>query len=160
MQWVTENHMHDFGKLIFGFSIFWCYVWFAQFFLTWYANIPEESVYFYIRWEPEYKFWFWLNIVVNFLAPLLLLMSRDAKRLTNRMMWTCIVLIAGHWLDYYLMIMPGTVKEHRGFSVEEIGTFVAFGGIFTFLMLSKLSKAESLIPKKHPFLDESLHHHI
>ncbi|TFF38235.1 quinol:cytochrome C oxidoreductase [Mucilaginibacter psychrotolerans] len=160
MQWVTSDHLHDFGKLIFGFSIFWTYVWFAQFFLTWYANIPEESVYFYKRWEPEYKFWFWLNIAMNFLAPLLLLMSRDAKRLTNRMMWTCILLIAGHWLDYYLMIMPGTVVEKRGFAVEEIGTFVAFAGLFTFLMLTQLSKFKSLIPKKHPFLQESLHHHI
>lgn len=160
MQWVTENHLHDFGKLIFGFSIFWTYVWFAQFFLTWYANIPEESIYFYKRWEPEYKFWFWLNIVINFLAPLLLLMSRDAKRLTSRMLWTAVVLILGHWLDYYLMIMPGTVGEHRGFGVQEIGIFLGFAGLFTFTMLTQLSKFESLIPKKHPFLNESLHHHI
>lgn len=158
--WLSENHLHSLGKLIFGFSIFWTYVWFAQFFLTWYANIPEESVYFYKRWEPEYKFWFWLNIAMNFLAPLLLLMSRDAKRLTNRMMWTCILLIAGHWLDYYLMVMPGTVVEKRDFGIDEIGTFVAFAGLFTFLMLTQLSKFKSLIPKKHPFLQESLHHHI
>ncbi|WP_374949226.1 quinol:cytochrome C oxidoreductase [Mucilaginibacter sp.] len=158
--WVSENHLHDLGKLIFGFSIFWTYVWFAQFFLTWYANMPEESVYFYRRWEPEYKWLFWFNIVINFVAPLLLLMSRDAKRMMNRMMWTCIILILGHWLDYYLMIMPGTVEEHRGFGVEEIGIFLGFAGLFTFLMLSRLSKVNSLVPKKHPFLDESLHHHI
>lgn len=160
MQWLHVDHMHSLGKLIFGFSIFWTYVWFAQFFLTWYANIPEESVYFYKRWEPEYKFWFWLNIVMNFLAPLLLLMSRDAKRVMNRMMWTCIILIAGHWLDYYLMIMPGTLESHRGFGIEEIGIFLGFAGLFTFLVLNALSKFASLIPKKHPFLDESLHHHI
>ncbi|MBD1392815.1 quinol:cytochrome C oxidoreductase [Mucilaginibacter glaciei] len=158
--WVTENHLHDLGKLIFGFSIFWTYVWFSQFFLTWYANMPEESVYFYKRWEPEYKWLFWFNIVINFVAPLLLLMSRDAKRLINRMMWVCIILIAGHWLDYYLMIMPGTVESHRGFAVEEIGIFLGFAGLFTFLMLTQLSKVSSLVPKKHPFLDESLHHHI
>jgi hypothetical protein len=162
--WVTENHLHDFGKLIFGFSIFWTYVWFAQFFLTWYANMPEESVYFYKRWEPEYKWWFWLNIVLNFLAPLLLLMSRDAKRLMNRMVLTCIVLVIGHWLDYYLMVMPGTVEEgtmNIGKSiVEELGTFIGFAGLFTFCMLTALSKFSSLVPKKHPFLQESLHHHI
>jgi len=159
--WATENHMHSLGKLIFGFSIFWTYVWFAQFFLTWYANIPEESVYFYRRWEPGFKWWFWLNIVLNFVAPLLLLMSRDAKRFRNRMMWTCIVLIAGHWLDFYLMIMPGTTgPEHRGFGVEEIGIFLGFAGLFTFLTLTALSKFQSLVPKKHPFLEESLHHHI
>jgi hypothetical protein len=115
MSWLHIDHLHSMGKLIFGFSIFWTYVWFAQFFLTWYANIPEESVYFYIRWEPEYKPWFWLNIVINFVAPLLMLMSRDAKRVTSRMMWACILLIAGHWLDYYIMIMPGTVGAAKRF---------------------------------------------
>jgi hypothetical protein len=160
MSWLHIDHLHSMGKLIFGFSIFWTYVWFAQFFLTWYANIPEESVYFYKRWEPEYKFWFWLNIVINFVAPVLLLMSRDAKRIMSRMMWVCILLIAGHWLDYYLMVMPGTVVEHRGFGVEEIGIFLGFSGLFTFMTLNALSKFSSIVPKKHPFLQESLHHHI
>src|SRR5690606_2129601 len=73
MSWVNENHLHDMGKLIFGFSIFWAYVWFSQFMLIYYANIPEETVYFYKRWEPEYKFWFWLNVVINFVAPKLVL---------------------------------------------------------------------------------------
>ncbi len=160
MSWINENHLHDLGKMMFGFSIFWTYLWFSQFFLTWYANLPEEAVYFYRRWEPAYKFWFWLNICLNFVAPLFMLMSRDAKRLANRMKWTAVVLIIGHWLDYYLMIMPGTVKNERAFGVEELTIFVGFAGLFVFLMLSALSKFDSLVPKKHPFLEESLHHHI
>lgn len=159
-EWITENHIHSLGKLIFGFSIFWTYVWFAQFFLTWYANMPEESVYFYKRWEPEYKWWFWLNIVLNFCAPLFMLMSRDAKRYYSRMTVVCIILIVGHWLDYYLMIMPGTVAEHRAFGVQEICIFLGFAGLFSFLMLSALSKFKSLAPVKHPFMEESLHHQI
>jgi len=158
--WVNESHFQDLGKLIFGFSIFWTYVWFAQFFLTWYANMPEESVYFYKRWEPEYKWWFWLNIVLNFLAPLLLLMKNDDKRSMSRMKIAVIIIIIGHWLDYYLMIMPGTMESHREFGITELTTFIGFAGLFTFLMLTSLSKFESLVPKKHPFLDESLHHHI
>ena len=75
LAWVNENHLHDLGKLIFGFSIFWTYVWFAQFMLIWYANIPEETVYFYKRWEPEYKPWFWINIVINFVIPVLVLVN-------------------------------------------------------------------------------------
>lgn len=158
--WVNESHLQDLGKLIFGFSIFWTYVWFAQFFLTWYANMPEESVYFYKRWEPEYKWWFWLNIVLNFLAPLLLLMKNDDKRSMGRMKIAVIIIIIGHWLDYYLMIMPGTMESHREFGITELFTFIGFAGLFTFLVLSALSKFESLIPKKHPLLEESLHHHI
>lgn len=159
MAWVNENHLHDLGKLMFGFSIFWTYVWFAQFMLIWYSNIPEETVYFYKRWEPEYKPWFWLNIIINFLAPLLLLVDRDAKRKEGIMLFVAILLLCGHWLDYYIMIMPGTVEGHRGFGFVEIGTALGFVGLFTFLVISKLSK-HPLAPKNHPFLDESLHHQI
>jgi len=159
MAWVNENHLHDLGKLIFGFSIFWTYVWFAQFMLIWYSNIPEETVYFYKRWEPEYKPWFWLNIIINFVAPLLLLMDRDVKRKQNIMLAVCILLLLGHWLDYYLMVMPGTVETDRGFGILEIGTAIGFTGLFTFLVMNKLSK-HALAPKNHPFLEESLHHQI
>ena len=159
MAWINENYLHDLGKLMFGFSIFWTYVWFAQFMLIWYSNIPEETVYFYKRWEPEYKPWFWLSIIINFLAPLLLLVDRDAKRKQNLMLFVAILLLAGHWLDYYMMIMPGTVETDRGFGLIEIGTAAGFFGLFSFLVLTKLSK-HALAPKHHPFLDESLHHQI
>src|SRR5690606_3575534 len=159
LSWINENHLHDLGKFIFAFSIFWTYVWFAQFLLIYYANMPEETVYFYKRLEPEYLPWFWLNIIINFVAPILILMSRNSKRQMNILMWVCIMLLAGHWLDYYMMIMPGTVESHRGFGIIEIGITVGFTGLFSFLTLSQLSK-KSLVPTNHPFLEESLHHHI
>ncbi|MDF3077329.1 MAG: quinol:cytochrome oxidoreductase [Sphingobacteriaceae bacterium] len=160
LTWINQNHLHDLGKLIFAFSIFWTYVWFAQFLLIWYANMSEETVYFYKRWEPEFKPWFWLNIVINFVAPVLLLMSRDSKRKESSLLFVAILLLLGHWLDYYIMIMPGTVgAEGRGFGITEIGIAIGFVGLFTFLVLNALSKT-SLVPKNHPFLDESLHHQI
>src|SRR6195952_1223428 len=70
LPWLTQDHLHNMGLFMFAFSVFWTYVWFAQFLLTWYANIPEEAAYFYRRWEPQFKWWFWLNIVINFLTPL------------------------------------------------------------------------------------------
>ncbi len=158
-KWVNENHVHDLGKLIFGFSIFWTYVWFSQFILIWYANIPEETVYFYKRWEPEYKPWFWLNVLINFVAPLLILMDRDVKRKLNLMLFVSILLLLGHWLDFYIMIMPGTVELNRGFGWIEIGTAIGFVGLFVFLVMNKLGK-HSLAPAKHPLLQESLHHQI
>jgi Ni/Fe-hydrogenase subunit HybB-like protein len=159
--WLNENHLHNMGLFMFAFSVFWTYVWFAQFLLNYYANLPEEVVYFYKRWEPEFKPWFWLNIIINFAAPFLVLMSRDAKRKTGVLKVVCIILILGHWLDYYIMVMPETVgSQGRGFSYEEIGTFIGFAGLFTYSILTVLSKFKSLVPKNHPFLEESLHHHV
>ena len=157
--WVNESQMHDLGKFIFAFSIFWTYVWFSQFLLIYYANLPEESVYFVERWTDHYFIWFCLNIAINFVAPVLIFMSRDAKRNFKIMKIVTIFILCGHWLDYYLMIMPGTMGEKSGFGIIEIGTTVGFIGTFAYLMLSSLSKVP-LVPKNHPFLNESLHHEI
>jgi len=101
---------------------------------------------------------------VNFLTPLLVLMSRDSKRMVKILKVACIILICGHWLDYFQMIMPGTVGPQASWAVEigpiEITVLIGFAGLFIFTMLTSLSKFKSLIPKKHPLLDESLHHHI
>lgn len=159
MQWVNNSHLHNLGQFIFGFSIFWTYVWFAQFLLIYYANMPEETVYFYKRFE-YYKFWFFLNLAMNFLAPVLLLMDRDNKRTDAKLLFVAIVVLLGHWVDYYQMIMPGAVEEgHNGFGIVEIGTAIGFVGLFTFTVLTSLSK-KPLIAKNHPLLQESLHHQL
>ncbi|PWS27485.1 quinol:cytochrome C oxidoreductase [Pedobacter yonginense] len=159
MQWVNNSHLHNLGQFIFGFSIFWTYVWFAQFLLIYYANMPEETVYFYKRFE-YYKFWFFLNLAMNFLAPVLLLMDRDNKRTDKKLLFVAIVVLLGHWVDYYQMIMPGAVEDgHNGFGIVEIGTAIGFVGLFTFTVLTSLSK-KPLIAKNHPLLQESLHHQL
>ena len=164
LQWVTENHIHNLAMFMFGFSIFWTYLWFAQFLLQYYANIPEEVAYFYRRWEPQFKPWFWLNIVINFLTPFLVLMSRDSKRYAKVVKIACIILIVGHWLDYFMMIMPGAVGPQSSWLAEigwiEIGVFIGFAGLFTFMIMTAISRITSFVPKNHPFLQESLHHHI
>jgi hypothetical protein len=158
MPWVNESHFHNLGQFIFGFSIFWTYLWFCQFLLIYYANMPEETVYFYKRFD-YYRFWFYLNLVLNFLTPLLLLMDRDNKRSENRLMVVCIIVLCGHWVDYYQMIMPGAVEDRNGFGPIEVGTALGFIGLFTFTVLTALSK-KPLIAKNHPFLQESLNHHL
>ncbi|WP_017257042.1 hypothetical protein [Pedobacter arcticus] len=159
MPWIKDSHIHNLGLFVFAFSIFWTYIWFAQFLLIYYANIPEETVYFFKRWEGFYLPLFWINLIINFLSPVLILMSRDAKRKTNILLSVCILLLFGHWLDYYMMIMPGTIGDAAGFGIVEIGTILGFAGLFTFAVLSSLSKAP-LAPKNHPFLEESLNHQI
>ena len=162
LAWVTKNHLHTLGVLIFGFSIFWTYLWFEQFLLIYYSNLPEEAVYFYKRWEPEFKFWFWLNMTINFCVPFFALMSREAKLKVKVMKVTCILLILGHWLDYWQMIMPGTTGPQANWYSEigviEATTFIGFVGLFCYAVLYSLSKLQALAPKNHPFLQESLNH--
>lgn len=159
LSWLNDSHFHDLGKFVFAFSIFWTYIWFAQFLLIYYANMPEETVYFYKRLEGFYMPLFWLNLIINFMSPLLILMSRDAKRKTNTLLAVCILLLCGHYLDFYMMVMPGTLGANAGFGIVEIGTILGFVGLFTFTMLTSLSKVP-MAPKNHPFLEESLNHHI
>ncbi len=99
------------------------------------------------------------NLVINFIFPFLVLMSRDAKRNISFLMVAGVAIICGHWLDVYLMIMPGTVKANYGIGLLEIGMFVGFAGLFGYVTLNALTKA-ALVPKNHPFVDESSHHHI
>ncbi|HEX8349464.1 MAG TPA: quinol:cytochrome C oxidoreductase, partial [Hymenobacter sp.] len=156
---LTSNHLHDLGKLMFGFSIFWTYVWFSQFMLIWYANLPEEAVYYNQRlggFEGRYTGMFFFNIVINFVFPFLGLMTRDAKRQMIIMKIVCIAILIGHWSDFYLMLMPGTMKGENGFLIE-IGIAAIFLGAFLILFTRRLASA-SLVPVHHPFLDESIHH--
>lgn len=157
---VTSNHLHDLGKFIFGFSIFWTYLWFSQFLLIYYANIPEETVYFIQRLtSSNYSSIFYINLFINFVFPFMALMSRDSKRHMSILKIVCVVVMLGHWLDFYLMITPGVMKYDGGFGFMEIGSFMIFMAAFVWVVLSNLAKYP-LIAKNHPTLEESLHHHI
>ena len=162
LSFVTSDHLHDLGKFMFAFSIFWTYIWFSQFMLIYYANLPEEVIYFedrLINFGSTYGGAFFINLFINFLFPFLVLMTREAKRQMLILKIVAIALLFGHWLDFYLMVMPGTLKGQAGFGPIEIGCYMVFAGLFTFVMTKALSKA-ALIPKHHPMLEESLHHHI
>jgi hypothetical protein len=92
--------MHDLGKFIFAFSIFWTYIWFGQFLLIYYAHIPEETVYFVERMKNSpYSWIFYANLILNFVLPFLLLMTRDAKRQLSTLKLVCPIVLVGHWFD-------------------------------------------------------------
>lgn len=158
MDVVNEEHLHDLGKFMFGFSIFWGYLWFSQFMLIWYANIPEEVTYYMDRWENYQVIW-WALPVLNLVLPMLLLMDKSAKRSYNMIMIAGVVIVFGHWLDVFHMVMPGALKDQWGFGVLEIGMFVGFLGAFLFVTHNALAKAP-LVAKNHPYLEEAKHHHV
>jgi len=112
---VTQHHIHDLGKFLFAISVFWTYLWFSQFMLIWYANVGEETIYFKERYN-NYPVLFLANLGVNFLVPFLILMRNDTKRKFGSVSFVAIIVLLGHWVDYFLMIKPGALitASHAG----------------------------------------------
>lgn len=156
---VNENHIHDMAKFMFAFSVFWTYLWFSQYMLIWYANIPEEINYFLERFNTPYKYVVIPMLIINFAFPLVVIMHRYAKRNFGLLTFVAVMILFGHFLDMFQIIMPGIVKENWSIGFIEIGMFLGFLGLFLFVVLSSLAKAP-LVAKNHPFLNESKQHHI
>jgi hypothetical protein len=157
MELTTQEHLHDVGKFMFAFSIFWTYLWFSQYMLIWYANIPEETVYFKHRVQGPYKGIFFLNLIINFLCPLLILMKRSAKRNYTLVTFMAVLIIFGHWIDFYQMVMGSLMKESVELGWLDFGILSFFVGMMIFFV-GKALASKPLIPKYHPFLKESVIH--
>ena len=104
--YLRTDHIHDIGKYIFAFSIFWTYLWFSQYMLIWYGNVGEETIYYSHRLD-EYPVLFYANLLINFVLPFFVLMRNDTKRKFGTMLFISMVLLFGHWLDFFLMLKPG-----------------------------------------------------
>ncbi|WP_177763344.1 quinol:cytochrome C oxidoreductase [Flavobacterium sp. I3-2] len=157
LDFVNKSHIHDLAKFMFGISIFWTYLWFSQFMLMWYANIPEEVTYYIFRIK-EYNLPFFGMLVLNFLLPVLLLINTDFKRLSWIIVMTGICILVGHYLDFYNMIMPGTVGASWYIGVTEIGAILLFAGLFIYFGFKALAKTPLLV-KNNPMVEESKHFH-
>lgn len=157
LEFVNDSHIHDLGKWMFAFSIFWTYLWFSQFMLIWYANIPEEVTYFVTRIE-DFKLPFFGMVAMNFVFPVLLLMNSDYKRINWFIILTGIVILAGHYVDLFVLVMPGTVGTSWFIGIPEIGALLFFFGLFVLVVFSALTKAPLLV-KNNPFVKESKHFH-
>lgn len=163
LEYTNEEHIHDLGKFMFAFSIFWTYLWFSQYMLIWYANMPEETVYFNSRITSHshsgaYSGLYWFMFIVNFLAPLLLLMSRGAKRNYTTVTFMAILIIFGHWLDFYQMIHASLFPDHVTLNLFDFGVAAGFVGLIMFAVGRALTKAP-LVAQNHPFIKESIIHH-
>ena len=153
---VNESHIHDIGKWIFAISFLWSYLWFSQDMLIWYANIGEEVTYYIMRTE-NFKVLYFGMFFINFAFPMLILMSRDAKRDSGILTFVGVIILIGHWLDVYIMVSAGSLGANAQLGLLELGFVVLMSGAFIFILLKNLSKAP-LLPVNHPFLDESMHH--
>lgn len=157
LEYVNTSHIHDLAKFMFGISVFWTYLWFSQFMLIWYANIPEEVTYFVTRIQ-LYNLPFFGAVVMNFVFPLLILINTDFKRLSWVIVMAGVVILLGHYVDFFNMIMPGTVGDKWFIGVPEIASILFFLGLFIFVVFNALTKAP-LLAKRNPFIEESKHFH-
>ncbi|SDW76098.1 quinol:cytochrome c oxidoreductase quinone-binding subunit 2 [Hydrobacter penzbergensis] len=157
LELTNQEHLQDLGKFMFAFSIFWTYLWFAQYMLIWYANIPEETVYFKHRVQGPYKGIFFLNLIINFVCPILILMKRSAKRNYTLMTFMAVLILFGHWIDFYQMVMGSLSKEHVTLGWLDFGILSLFVGMMIYFVGKSLA-SKPLVQKHHPFIKESVIH--
>ncbi len=160
---VNTEHLHDLGKFIFAFSIFWTYLWFSQFMLIWYSNQPEETIYFVKRignasHPGHYSVLYWSMLTINFVGPILILMSRDSKRSYSVITIVALLVLFGHWLDFYQMVFPAISPDKVPNMAYDMGIALFFVGLIMLVVGRTLSK-HPLVVKNHPFSKESVIHH-
>jgi hypothetical protein len=155
LQAISTEHYHDMGKLMFAFIVFWAYIGFSQYMLMWYANLPEETVWYAARQTGSWTSVSILLLFGHFLLPFLLLMSRSVKRRKLLIVSGAVWILGMQWLDVYWLVMPS--KTPAGFApgLTDLATFVGIGGLFLAAAAHRLG-AHALVPLKDPRLAESL----
>jgi hypothetical protein len=155
---LSEDHVHDLGKLLFGFSTFWMYLWFCQYLLIWYVNNPEETSYFTRRLNGEWRVLFYLNLVLNWGVPFLVLLPRWTKQRLGVLAAVALVVLAGRWLDAYLGVFPAAGQPPGVGVAWEIGLAAGAMGLVGLVFFGALGRS-ALVPVADPLLSESLPTH-
>jgi hypothetical protein len=154
LPFVNDSHLHDLAKYMFGFSIFWTYFWFDQFMLQWYADIPEDTAYFFPRLIGSYQLPFIGMLVLNFVLPIIILMNSDFKRVSWFIVFIGIIILIGHYIDIFQLISPATVGDRWSFGIPELASILFFAGLFIFTVFRAMAKVP-LLAKGNPFIKES-----
>lgn len=156
LDYINAEHLHDLGKYLFGFSVFWMYLWYSQFMLIWYGNLPEETIYYFNRIQ-QYEWLFIMNLILNFGLPFILLIDRGMRRRWIPLVATALIVLAGQWIDHYLLVIPGIAGGESHIGLANIGITIGFAGLFLWVVFFSLSRA-NLLPANHPHLKEGFHY--
>ncbi len=157
MPWFSKAHLADLTRFIFVLCIIWTYMWLSQYLLIWYANIPEETVYYLPRTKGEFVVLFWTEFVLNWAVPFILFLSSKVSTKLPITVAVLIILIIGQWVDLYQQVIVGSYGKLE-IGLIEVGSFLGYAGLFTFVVAYSLSKVP-LIQKNHPYLEEAMKHH-
>ena len=152
---ISAEHLHDIGKFLFAFTAFWAYIGFSQFFLIWYANLPEETIWYQARIEGS---WMTVSIVLmagHFAIPFFYLMGRAVKRRGSTLAIGGAWLLVMHFLDLYWLVMPTLHPEGFRPSLLDVAALVTVGGCLL-AAASWLMRRQALVPLRDPRLAESL----
>ncbi len=143
---VGRDQLHDLGTLLLSFSCFWMYIWFCQYMLIWYTNMPEETSHYASRVRGLWAPLFYANIVINWAIPFAVLLPRAAKTNAGTLVKISLLLLAGRWLDVYLMILPSINADASLIGFCEIGSMALAVGALGLLFLPALRKSLRLSP--------------
>lgn len=152
---ISTEHFHDLGKMLFAFVVFWTYIAFSQFFLIWYGNIPEETIFYAHRSHGT-----WLNVsimmmVLHFIVPFFFLLPRTIKRMRGTLVLGALFMLGVHLMDLYWLVMPNLHKEGVVITALDVTTLLGVGGLF-FAFFGVLMKRAAVVPHRDPRLAESL----
>ena len=156
---ITMHHLHDLGKLLFAFLMLWAYLSFSQFLIIWSANLPEEIPHYLNRWDHGWQYVSYFIIVLHFIVPYALLLSRDLKRNPAKLRLIAIWILIARLVDYYWHVAPEFHGEHLSISLLDVALPLALGGIFISLFVSQL-RGRALLPLNDPGLEKALIHHV
>lgn len=157
--YVDDNHLHDLGKFMFAFTVFWAYIAYSQYMLIWYANLPEETVFYLPRVTGS---WTWVSaalLLFKFVVPFLALLPRWAKRSHTQLAAVAILLLVMQYVDLFWLIYPNLNSETVLLGMPEIFIWLGFVGSFIFVVTRFLNQ-NAIVPVKDPRIHESLHHHV
>jgi hypothetical protein len=155
---LTTGHLHNLGKLLFAFSNFWMYIWFSQYLLIWYANIPEEVTYFVNREQGTWVVFTVVNVVFNWAIPFVVLLPQWTKKNEGLLLRVCVIVLTGRWIDLSWMILPPFMRQGPEVFLWEILPMAGVVAVFFYVVFRALSLG-NVVPVNDPFLVESLSLH-
>ncbi|OQY29483.1 MAG: hypothetical protein B6244_03660 [Candidatus Cloacimonetes bacterium 4572_55] len=156
---ITVEHYHNLATFTFGFIIFWGYMAFSQYLLIWYANIPEETIFYLQRSQGTWSILNKTLVIGHFAIPFVGLLTRNSKRNFTYLKYMALFILAMHWIDLYWVVMPTLHKTGIKFSIFDLTSLIGIGGIFMWLFWTQFGK-HAITPYRDPKFMKSVKHEV